>query len=203
MASPMAHPTGLLVQLLKRQSKPMTIHRHRPPHKPTAHERAAQEQNTDDLSGDWTVVIVGSVALAFKIAVPLVGALIGAVVFLAGPRRHASNDAKAPFSIANGDATFVGGGTWKSRGGMAGRASWPMVRLTIAGEGLLIGPTSRWIRWSVPEIFLKWTDIGLIRITTTGIRIERVDAPNSWVLFQLGGQKLVETLAHYPVTIAR
>src|ERR1039457_541390 len=79
---------------------------------------------------------------------------------------------------------FVGTGTWCPTGGAVRRASWPLVRLDIVPSGIVVGPTSRWLRRLVPQVEMRWADISCVESRPTGVRINLKDTNNPALLFQ-------------------
>ena len=98
---------------------------------------------------------------------------------------------------------FVGGGTW-SRGGngpAARRASWPLVRLDILPSGIVVGPTSRWLRWAVPQVMMQWSDITCVESRPTGVRFNLKGDGNQALLFQLHRDDVLAALRLHPIEL--
>jgi hypothetical protein len=98
---------------------------------------------------------------------------------------------------------FVGSGTWCSDGGKPKRASWPLVRLDIVPSGMVIGPTSRWWRWVVPQVEMRWADIAYVESRPTGVRINLRGADDQALLFQLHRDEVLAALGPHPIELRR
>jgi hypothetical protein len=98
-------------------------------------------------------------------------------------------------------AHFIGGGTWSRVGGAGGRASWPLVRLDIMQSGIVVGPTSHWLRWLVPQVALQWADISCVESRPTGVRINVKGAHERALLFQLHRDAVLAALRPYPIEL--
>jgi hypothetical protein len=96
---------------------------------------------------------------------------------------------------------FIGSGTWCVGGGDVGRASWPLVRLDIRPSGLLVGPTSRWLGWLVPQVEMRWADISCVESRPTGVRINVKGAGRRDLLFQLHRDAVLAALRAYPIEL--
>jgi hypothetical protein len=96
---------------------------------------------------------------------------------------------------------FVGSGTWSPAGGVAGRASWPLVRLEILPSGIVVGPTSRWLQWAVPRVAMQWADISCVESCPTGIRINFKGTSDRALLFQLHRDAVLDALRRYPIEL--
>jgi len=99
------------------------------------------------------------------------------------------------------DEHFVGTGTWCPAGGTRSRASWPLVSLAIGPSGIIVGPTSRWLRWLVPEVEMRWADISWVERRPTGVRINLKDASGRSLLFQLHRDAVLAALRPYPIEL--
>jgi hypothetical protein len=99
------------------------------------------------------------------------------------------------------DEHFVGTGTWYPAVGTQGRASWPLVSLDIVPSGLIVGPTSRWLRWLVPEVEMRWAEISWVERRPTGVRINLKDADGRSLLFQLHRDAVLTALRSYPIEL--
>ena len=98
-------------------------------------------------------------------------------------------------------ASFIGGGTWCPRREAAGRVRWPLVRLDIGASGVMVGPTSRWLRWAVPHVEMRWSDITSAESRPTGVRFNLKGANNPALLFQLHRDAVLTALRSYPVDL--
>jgi hypothetical protein len=96
---------------------------------------------------------------------------------------------------------FIGSGTWSPAAGGRGRVGWPLVRLDIVPSGLVIGPTSRWWRWTVPQVEMRWADIDCVERRPTGIRINVKGAGDPDLLFQMHRDDVLAALAPYPIEL--
>jgi hypothetical protein len=138
---------------------------------------------------------------AIGILIVILGVIAGILLFFVLPTRRSTRRATSP-RAAEPRATFSGGATWKSGGGFAGRASWPLVQLKVFEEGLTICPARSWVAWTVPHIDLQWADIRAIDTKRSGIRIVRADSQDAWVLFQADRDPILHLLSQYPVQLS-
>src|SRR5277367_2263372 len=96
---------------------------------------------------------------------------------------------------------FVGSGTWCRTDGASGRTSWPLVRLDIVPWGIVVGPTSRWLQWAVPQVRLRWAEIASVESRPTGVRFNLTDADDRALLFQLHRDAVLAALRPYPIEL--
>jgi hypothetical protein len=96
---------------------------------------------------------------------------------------------------------FIGSGTWSQVAGGRGQVGWPLVRLDIVPSGIVIGPTSRWWRWTVPQVEMGWADIDWVERRPTGIRINVKGAGEPHLLFQMHRDDVLAALASYPIEL--
>jgi hypothetical protein len=96
---------------------------------------------------------------------------------------------------------FVGGGTWSPGGGAARKASWPLVRLDIVPSGIMVGPTSRWLRWAVPQVVMQWSDILNVESRPTGVRINLKGDGDRALLFQMHRDAVLAALREHPIDL--
>ncbi len=106
-----------------------------------------------------------------------------------------------PAVVREEERHFIGSGTWCAPGETTGKASWPLVRLDILQSGLVVGPTSRWLRRMVPHVELRWADISCVESRPTGVRINLKGSGDPSLLFQLHRDAVLATLRRYPIEL--
>jgi hypothetical protein len=99
------------------------------------------------------------------------------------------------------DEHFIGGGTWYRNAETRSRASWPLVRLDVLPSGIVVGPTSRWLRWAVPQVIMQWADIASVERRPTGVRFNLKSANRPALLFQMHRDALLAALRPYPIEL--
>ncbi len=104
-------------------------------------------------------------------------------------------------SKSSSSESFVGGGTWCPRREAASRVRWPLVRLDIGDSGVMVGPTSRWLRWAVPHVEMLWCDITSAESRPTGVRFNLKGANSPALLFQLHRDAVLAALRRRPVDL--
>jgi hypothetical protein len=81
--------------------------------------------------------------------------------------------------------TFVGAMRCPSRSGWTVYMSWPLGKLTVTGNALIIGPRLGVLRRFVPSRRIAWQDIQKIERVKAGIRILEKGKERNPIIFLL------------------
>ena len=68
-------------------------------------------------------------------------------------------------------------------------------------SGIVVGPTSRWLRWAVPQVIMQWADIASVERRPTGVRFNLKSANRPALLFQMHRDALLAALRPYPIEL--